>query len=769
MRRRAVFTLALTTLAAICAGCVRAPGPADTNLLVITVDTLRADRLGSYGYGSIETPGIDRLAAEGVRFARVVTPSPTTLPAHSSLFTGATPPRHGVRDNAGGRLRQSVVTLAERFREAGFATAAFVAAFVLDPRSGISQGFGTFTAPGVAPGNAPTGLSQAERRGDAVMEDALPWIRDQGSGRWFAWIHLFDPHAPYTPPEPWASRYAGQPYDGEVAYTDSLVDNLRTALEESGQWDNTTVVFTSDHGEALGQHGEPAHGFFLYDTTLKVPLILRPADSLEDRLARGAVVDTQVGLIDVFPTIVELWDLEPGEQVEGRSLVAALRGEPVTPLALYSETILPQLYFGWSDLRAITDDGEKYIEAPRPELYDLAADPDEEHNLLRERSERAAELKQQLDEWISRAESLAPDQDTTDPDTLARLRSLGYLAVGGGSTGAGAGDLPDPKDKIETYQNLMLALGAWRQGAVDDAVTLIDEEIEREPGFAGAWHYRGLVLSGNRDEAAAEAFARALELDPDHTIAARELARTHRRLGRLEDAADVLEALIVDTPLDIELRFELAGVYLEGMELSNAERTLQEGLELRPDATRLMLGMGLLELRRARPAAALEHLDRAAELAPQLGDVQYQRGVALQQLDRNREALDAYAAELNQRPLHFGASFGRAVLLAQEGRNADAIDALRVAVRVRPSAPEPRLLLAQALVDTGDTQVLGEARRLAEGAVGAVQNPQLRSMGHATLAQIYQALGRHEEARAQQDAAERITRGSGHPAGEDRR
>jgi len=757
--RRSRLALATSVLLTVAlAGCEGPTGPASTNLLIVTVDTLRADRLGSYGYEPIETPSTDRLAAEGVRFARVVTPSPTTLPAHSSLFTGATPPRHGIRDNAGGRLRQSVVTLAERFREAGFATAGFVAAFVLDPRSGISQGFETFTAPGVAPGSAPTGLSEAERRGDAVVEDAIPWIREQGEGPWFAWIHLFDPHAPYMPPEPFASTYADRPYDGEVAYSDSLIARLRTALEESGQWENTTVVFTSDHGEALEQHGEPAHGFFLYDTTLKVPLIVRPADTLGESFSRGSVVETTVGLVDVFPTVAELWELETTDDVEGRSLVAALGGEEPTPLSVYSETILPRLYFGWSDLHAITEENEKYIEAPRPELYDLADDPGELHDLLEERPERAAQLEEQLEEWLARAERLAPDTATTDPDTLARLRSLGYLAVGGASADDET-DLADPKDRIQTYQNLMKALGAWRADAVDEAVALIDEEIGRDPDFAGAWHYRGLVLSGHRDEEAVEAFARAWEIDPDHTIAARELARAHARQGEAEAAAGVLESLLVDTPLDVGLRFELASLYLQRMDLDDAERTLQEGLELRPDAARLILGAGLVDLQRGDPEAALTHLQRAAELAPQLGDVHYRRGAALQQLGRVEPALEAYADELRNQPLHFGANFNRAVLLAQVDHEGAAIEHLRRAVRARPEAAEARLFLAQALVDTGDDAVLDEARRLAEGAVAGIQSPQLRSMGHSTLAQIYQALGREEEAAAQREAAERITGG----------
>lgn len=734
--------------------------------MLITVDTLRADRVGAYGYAAVETPAIDRLAAEGIRFAHAVTAAPTTLPSHASILTGATPPRHGLRDNAAGVLSPAAFTLAEALRDRGYRTSAFVSAFVLDARWGLSQGFDVYEGPPVAPGEAPASPEQAELRGDVTTAAALRWIEQQ-DGPWFAWVHLFDPHAPYRAPEPFFSRYPNDPYDGEVAFTDSLIATLRSRLEQLDMWESTTVILTSDHGEALGEHGEPAHGFFLYEPTLRVPLIVRPATTTGEsaaadapRLAVGTVVETPVALIDIFATVAELWGFDPGPDNEGRSLAPALRGETLEAIPIYSETMLPRLYFGWHDLRAMTDGSEKFIAAPREELYDLAADPGEVVNRVDDAPGRVDELRDELESWIERSEAgaIGADVSADDPDRLAAVRSLGYLGVGGAAASA---DLADPKDKIEVYAAMMRALGAWELGDTEQALSIIDEQIAADPEFAGAPHFRGIVLAGSgRYEEAAEAFEQALEIDPEHALAGRELARAYRATGDFDRAITELENLLAIDPADVDLRWELTDLLIRAARWNEARALLQEGLAMTPDAPKLHFGAGIMALQEGAPAEALAAFDRAAEGAPYLPSLNYHRGDALERLERPEEALAAYSAEVARQPRHYYAHFNRARLLAARQAPLDeVIAALRAAVAVRPGVPESSLFLAQSLVDRGDSSDLGEAERLAVAGLEAAQIPQLKAMGHATLAQIYEAQGRNTEAAQQRAAAERISGG----------
>jgi tetratricopeptide (TPR) repeat protein len=654
-------------------------------------------------------------------------------------------------------LPPEAYTLAEAMRRRGYRTGAFVSAFVLDARWGLAQGFEMYDGPPVAPGQVPASPAEAERIGAATVDAALDWLAAEEDRAWFAWVHLFDPHAPYAAPEPYRSIYSHSPYDGEVAYADALVGRLREWLEQRGAWEDTTVILTSDHGEALGEHGEPAHGFFLYEATLRVPLIIRAAGGAGAR--GGAVRATPVALIDVFPTVADLWNLDAGDDIEGRSLGPALRGEALDRVPIYSETLLPRLYFGWHDLRAITDGREKFIAAPREELYDLSTDAGETTNLADDRPERADELRELLEASIERSESGAIGADVVadDPDRAAALRSLGYLNVGGGSDATRA----DPKDKIEVYAAMMAALGAWELGDTEQALGIIDEQIAADAEFAGAHHFRGLVLAGSgRYQEAAAAFERALEIDPEHALAGRELARAYRTLGNNELAAITLNELLALQPADVDLRWELADVLMRDRRWNEARQALQEGLEITPDAPRLHFGAGVVALQEGAPQQALAAFDHAARIAPDLPNLQFRRGQALEALGRPEEALGAYAAEADRQPRHYFALFGRARLLAATGASPDVlVEALRAALAARPGAPEAALFLAQVLVDRGDPEDLPEAEELASAAVFKVQVPQLRAMGHSTLAQIYEAQGRDEEAAQQRAAAERA--GSG--------
>jgi arylsulfatase A-like enzyme len=433
-------------------------GAPDRNLLIVTLDTTRADRLGAYGFTGVETPHFDRLAREGVLLRTALTVAPLTLPAHCSLFTGLNPPRHGVRDNAGPRLAPSQTTLAEILRARGFATGAFVASAVLDGRQGLDQGFDTYAddlgEPNV-PGRPARRLVQLPA--NRVVVRAIDWMKHVGDTRFFAWVHLYDPHEPYDPPEPYRSKYAGRPYLGEIAFMDAQVGRLVGFLESRDLLDETTVVIIGDHGESLGEHGEASHGLFVYESVVRVPFVVRAAG------ARARQVEAVTRTIDVAPTVVELLGLPALHDIDGVSLVPLMAGR-VDDLALdaYSESMYPRYRFGWSELYAVRAGHLKFIEAPRPELYDVRLDPGETRNLYRPGLPAIEPMRNRLRQVEARARRSSAEQASpvaADSETTERLRALGYVGTQAGR--AASRRLADPKDEVDAYNRITRRPGGY--------------------------------------------------------------------------------------------------------------------------------------------------------------------------------------------------------------------------------------------------------------------------------------------------------------------
>src|SRR5512143_177839 len=394
----------------------RRPAPAALNVVVVPLDTLRADRLGCYGFRGIETPNIDAVASEGVLFEQATSTAPMTLVSHASIFTGLIPPHHGVRDNGGFFVEESTTTLAERLKDAGWTTGAFVGAWVLDSKWGLGQGFDVYSDKFDLSKYKVVNLGTVQKKGDEVMDLALAWLEGVKAKRFFAWVHLYDPHAPYEPPEPFLSRYPGQPYVGEIAYTDHVGGRLVAWLKGAGVWNHTLLVLVADHGESLGEHGEKAHTFFVYDATQHVPLIVRTpwGDRGRNR--------SQVSTVDVMPTVLDLVGLPPQPGIDGRSL-ARLVLDPAAsaPEVAYSETYFPRFHYGWQHLRAVRDGKWKYIEAPAPELYDVQQDPGETKNVRAAFTRQAEELRARLDSLAGSGVQAAPDEASLDPETMQRL------------------------------------------------------------------------------------------------------------------------------------------------------------------------------------------------------------------------------------------------------------------------------------------------------------------------------------------------------------
>src|SRR5688572_10897269 len=489
-RARVYFLLAAAIVVIMGAWIWQQRGPArpafvrtpDQNVLIVTIDTLRADALRSYG-GLADTSNLDRLAGEGVRFTFAHAHAVVTLPSHSSILTGRYPFEHGVRDNAGYRLSDSAVTIAETLRDKGWATGAFVGAFPVDRQFGLAQGFDVYDDLGGRE-VAQAEFAFAERKADAVVAAARTWIQQQQKP-WFAWVHVFDPHSPYAPPPPFDSRYPGEPYAGEVAYVDQALAPLLDLLRNGSR--PTTVIVTADHGEGLGDHGEPTHGVFAYESTLRVPLILAQVTADTRPLTRPVASDVPVRHVDIVPTIADLLKLDPPADLPGRSLLEALDSQGDAPPS-YFEAMTPMLKRGWAPLRGVIEGRDKYIELPVEEAYDLAGDPREEQNIARSDSIRVRGLVERLAAF----NAPLPGEGTKESAAVrVRLQSLGYLS-GSAPRKARYTEEDDPKRLIDVDRLMIQGIEFYRTGRTAQAQDAYRQVIARRPDMGLA--YRRLAF-----------------------------------------------------------------------------------------------------------------------------------------------------------------------------------------------------------------------------------------------------------------------------------
>lgn len=563
--------LALSLLIAACGG--GADGP--RSVLLVTVDTLRADRLGSYGYSGADTPFTDALAERGVRFEQVFSVAPITLPSHVSLLTGTIPPSHGVRDNGGYQAVPELLTLAEILREEGFRTAAFTAAFVLDSQFGLDQGFEVY---GDVPQRQVNPSGQIEERSaHEVNLQAFGWFDALGEDEsFFCWLHYFEPHLPYPPPERLPPVFRDRPYDAEVSLADHALGEVLKRLERMGRIEETLVVFTSDHGESLGEHGELTHSFFVYQGVLSVPLIFTHRS-----LPQGRTVRTSASLVDVMPTVLELLGLDtPITPPPGRSLAGAIRGEGLEERPAYFESLSPYLNYGWAPLKGVAVGDHKLIQAPRPELYDLSDDPAEARNLHAEAGALANSLELELRELLAAndaGERLGTARRDLTAEDRARLVSLGY--TGAAFPAEGEKTLADPKDGIARVRKEESITELYRQGRSDEGFALLDELLAEDPNnpLFNA-HYASLLAEQRRHAeaipyarrairgglrtvdgvcnlamcllftdqlpAAKQAFEEALAINGKHLLSLYWLAEIHLRLGEQDEARRRLESIL---------------------------------------------------------------------------------------------------------------------------------------------------------------------------------------------------------------------------------
>jgi choline-sulfatase len=641
-------------------------------VILISVDTLRADHLPAYGYRQVETPNIDGLRRDSVLFERVYSHCPMTLPSHVSMFTGSLPTGHGVRNNIGYRFEGAKLrTLAEELRERGYAAGAAVSSYVLRSDTGIDDGF-EFYEDSIAVATAGA-ASEHQRSGGETLKHALAWILEHREQPFFFFLHLYEPHAPYDPPEPFKSRYLVA-YDGEVAAADAIVGELVRSLKASGLYDRSIIIFTSDHGEGLEDHGEDQHGILLYREALWVPLLVKlPGSHQADSISRPTP------LAHLFGTVLRL----VGIDLPSRPASWFDAGGEARPI--YSETLYPRIHLGWSELRSLIDGRYHYIEGPSPELYDLERDPGEARNLITVERREASRLRKEMQAYPA-TDAAIGGIGKIDPEEARNLAALGYV---GTPRERGPGPLPNPRDEVKNLARIKAAFRFADERRLDEATVALKSLLQENPKLLDVWSKLGEVLveAGRYDEAIEvykSAIAHAERFSPDLALA---LGFAYLKHGETAPAAAHARLALATSPR--EANELLARVALEEGRFDAAEEHVRSALQRGDSQPATLLLLADVQRTAGRLDAALRTVEEAERRAAELGvgrlqGADYLRGDLLARLDRPEEAAAAYRREIAAFPRHLQAYANLAVILMIQGRSAEADELLEQMARSNP-------------------------------------------------------------------------------------
>jgi choline-sulfatase len=689
---RAVTLLPIAALVSL-PGCRRAPAPVARHLVLVTIDTLRADRLGIYGNAQVATPRLDRIAREGAMAEEATAHVPLTRPSHVTLFTGRLPAQTGIRDNVSPAVVSDTPLLAEILKGAGFVSGGFVSSVVLEASSGLSRGFDTYAASFEGGSAEAQFVNTVQKKGDLTTAEAVAWLDDvrqtkAPASRVFLWLHLYDPHDPYEPPEPYATRYAGRPYDGEIAWSDELVGRLDDALGRLGLRGETLLVVTSDHGEGLGEHGETLHGFFTYQTTLRVPFLVRGPG-----VKPGTRLLSTVRLVDVFPTVLDLLGVPSpaGTPLAGTSLAKALRGESAAPEPVtYAESLVPLLHFGWSDLRVLREGRWKYIQAPHPELYDLASDPAERENLLGTQTTRAEAMRAALGRILDeeRRAGTKGGAASVPPELLEKLGALGY--VGGAAPAETRTPGADPKDKVEDFRfaNEHIREGLLRFHDKDYAASVdhFQAVLKRDIASFEVHFYlaRGLFALGKRREAASH-FREAARRLPAHVAAWEGLAQSLAAAGDVDGALQALHEGQAALPSDSRLLLHEARLLWDLDRKTEARQVYERVLPMAPQNARVRAQLGDLLRELGEIDDAIRYQREAVELEPTSASYWNSLGMTLGGKGELNEAERAFREAFRLDPRNHRHAYNLGLILMRQGRAAEARPFFEKALEVDPT------------------------------------------------------------------------------------
>jgi arylsulfatase A-like enzyme/Tfp pilus assembly protein PilF len=678
-----------------------ATGP---SLLLITIDTLRADHVGAYGATTGATPTLDALAARGVRFDQVQTAVPLTGPSHATILTGQYPPSHGVRGNVVFTLGDKYPTLATRMKRRGYRTAAFVGAYPVAAAFGFGQGFDTFDEEFHETSPIDQG---AERRGNEVADAATRWLGASGDAPFFVWLHFYDPHAPYDPPPPYNGRFAGRPYDGEIAFSDAQIGRVLESLRASGRDRDTIVMVVADHGEGLGDHRELTHAVLTYQSTMRVPFIVAGPG------VTPGVVRTRVATIDLVPTALGLVGAPPDASLLGRDLRPLMSGRTIASDPFYQESLFARLNCHWAALRGWVKDDWKLITGAAPELYDLASDPGELKNLAGEQPERVRRMTEDLQRGLQR---LAPGGDRAQPKPVSaeqeeRLRSLGYAAGSGGSGPLDDPSLPDPAAHVELYDRLQAAAvanGPDLARAFDDVqrITKLDPQNPFAFGTLASMAYRHGSLA-----VAAQAFARALELDPDRPGVRQNYGKLLRELERYPDSERELRLAVAQDESDPRTQVNLAETLIAARKEAEAGQLLDAVLAKAPQDPDALGAKGRLLAAEGRAQEALPYFEKATATSDVEPFIELAR--AYLRAGDAAKAREAAANALRRSPGHPWAMAVLGTALVKEGQRTAGLELLNRGASIGPRRPIVWQSLAEGFDAANDAARAAYCRRQA--------------------------------------------------------
>jgi arylsulfatase A-like enzyme/tetratricopeptide (TPR) repeat protein len=722
------------------------------NVILFTLDTTRADHLGCYGYPNVRTPNLDALAGQGVLFEQAASATPLTLPSHCTIMTGMYPTRHGVRINGNTALGDEQMTLAEVFSAQGYQTGAFIAAFVLDGRWGLKQGFQYYDDHFDLKKYKHLDLGAVQRPGNEVMDAALGWLEGQKDKPFFAWIHLYDPHMPYEPPEPYRSEYGPRGltglYDGEIAFMDAQIGRCVDWLARNSLVKNTVILLVGDHGEALGSHGERTHGFFIYDYAVHVPLIVvTPLPDL-----RGKRVASQVKTADVFPTLLELAGISSPGKAQGRSLLPTMfRPGRKDGVYAYSESLAPNLQFGWSSLHSLRTEHYKYIDAPAAELYDISQDGDEQTNLCQQHPDIARKMKADLDRLMAETSqgAPAPQAANLDKDTVERLAALGYLGAPVRAKKATGGSVPlaDPKDKLQVFESVQRGGELIMEEKYAEAAAVLESALREEATIPQALlllatSYKEL---GRKEEAKAK-LDTVLKEDPENVQALISLANILIEDGRVEDAVALCKRTVAVDEKNVQAFMLMGEIYIVQKDNAQALPYLEKAVEIQPKLTqnRLSLAACLVELKqydRAEPV--LRDIVRENSKFPK---AQYNLGLLLEGQGKWQESREAYSNEIAIHPQDFQAHFNLGRILLRLGDRAGYMSEMREVIKIAPKKAEGYLFLARGLLL--EKAPLDEIQTAVEKGLSLAGTPDLQALGYFLMADVFNRRKQPDRARA---------------------
>jgi len=722
----------------------------DLNILFITLDTTRADHLGCYGYDRAQTPNIDNLAERGVLFKTAVCQSPLTLPSHASIFTGTYPFYHGVRDN-GFRLEPDKTTLAEVLKNNGMITSAFIGAFVLDSKWGLDQGIDYYYDNFDFTQYKRISLDSVQRRGEYVIKAFFEWFEKNYQKRFFSWIHLYDPHTPYEPPDEYKTRFSKWKsglYDGEIAYVDDLIGKLLNRLNVKNVLQKTLIVIVGDHGESLGQHKELTHGFFVYEATTSVPLIIHFPDS---KLG-GRKIDECVETIDIMPTLLEILGFKIPPGVQGKSLLPLIMKKNLIHERLaYSETYFPRYHFGWSELISLRNSRYKYIQAPAPELYDIVDDPQELSNIYKQNIRQAKYFEQKLkvlhQEWSAQGiETKEPPK--LDDKTAEKLKTLGYLGTFTSQAKMKkTGPLADPKDKIHIFNLMERAEGNFAEDRLEEALKIVTEVTEKDPMIKEARQLRAqILLMLNKIEETIKECKEALKIDPEYKDVMFNLALAYKNQKKYEEAIAEYEKIMSLDPKDYKPFYSLGEIYMRMNNVDKAIFYLQQAVKLEPEHSSMahhLLGTAYLEKKMFEQAEI--EFKKALETYLHIPNGHFELALVYEEKNEPEKAIKEYKKEIELHPADYRAHFNLAKLYVRLGYMREGIQHFQEAINHKKDFANGYLFLAKAYLDLGEK--FEEAILLAKKGLILAPQSEYAPLAHFILADIYNRLGQFSKSR----------------------